>query len=112
VIGAVLNRVDLERNPYYYAHYYRKEYAKYYAKAPGGRRSAATHVGRGFSPASGGPEGPPYIRIHRSIEAAGADAPAASCHLDDRPSLYPQRRHAVIRHCRWFTSGPRAAGRR
>jgi len=35
VIGAVLNRVDLERNPYYYAHYYRKEYAKYYAKAPG-----------------------------------------------------------------------------
>jgi polysaccharide biosynthesis transport protein len=34
VIGAVLNRVDLERNPYYYAHYYRKEYAKYYAKAP------------------------------------------------------------------------------
>ena len=32
VIGAVLNRVDLERNPYYYAHYYRKEYAKYYAK--------------------------------------------------------------------------------
>ena len=35
VIGAVLNRVDLERNPYYYAHYYRKEYTKYYAKAPG-----------------------------------------------------------------------------
>ncbi len=34
VIGAVLNRVDLERNPYYYSHYYRKEYAKYYAKAP------------------------------------------------------------------------------
>jgi succinoglycan biosynthesis transport protein ExoP len=33
VIGAVLNRVDLERNPYYYAHYYRKEYAKYYVKA-------------------------------------------------------------------------------
>lgn len=34
IIGTVLNRVDLERNPYYYSHYYRKEYAKYYVKAP------------------------------------------------------------------------------
>ncbi len=33
VIGAVLNRADVERNPYYYSTYYRKEYAKYYAKA-------------------------------------------------------------------------------
>ena len=40
VIGAVLNRVDLERNPYYYAHYYRKEYAKYL------RESAHSHLAR------------------------------------------------------------------
>ena len=33
VVGAVLNRVDLERNPYYYAAYYRKEYSRYYAQA-------------------------------------------------------------------------------
>jgi succinoglycan biosynthesis transport protein ExoP len=33
VIGAVLNRVDLEKNPYYYSAYYRKEYSRYYAKA-------------------------------------------------------------------------------
>ena len=33
VIGAVLNRVDLEKNPYYYSAYYRKEYARYYAQA-------------------------------------------------------------------------------
>lgn len=32
VIGSVLNRVDLVRNPYYYQGYYRKEYAKYYVK--------------------------------------------------------------------------------
>jgi len=32
VIGGVLNRVDLKRNPYYYAKYYRKEYSNYYAK--------------------------------------------------------------------------------
>ena len=30
VIGSVLNRVDLVRNPYYYSAYYRKEYARYY----------------------------------------------------------------------------------
>lgn len=30
VVGSVLNRVDLVRNPYYYQGYYRKEYAKYY----------------------------------------------------------------------------------
>jgi capsular exopolysaccharide synthesis family protein len=29
-IGAVLNRVDLERNGYYYAAYYRREYGQYY----------------------------------------------------------------------------------
>ena len=33
VIGAVLNRADLERNPYYYSAYYRKEYSRYYARA-------------------------------------------------------------------------------
>jgi Mrp family chromosome partitioning ATPase len=30
LLGAVLNRVDLEKNPYYYAKYYRKEYTRYY----------------------------------------------------------------------------------
>lgn len=33
MIGAVLNRADIERNPYYYSAYYRKEYSRYYAKA-------------------------------------------------------------------------------
>lgn len=33
IIGAVLNRADVERNPYYYSAYYRKEYSRYYAKA-------------------------------------------------------------------------------
>lgn len=32
VIGSVLNRVDLVRNPYYYQSYYRKDYARYYVK--------------------------------------------------------------------------------
>jgi capsular exopolysaccharide synthesis family protein len=30
ILGAVLNRVDVGRNPYYYAHYYRREYRNYY----------------------------------------------------------------------------------
>ena len=33
LIGAVLNRADVQRNPYYYSAYYRKEYSRYYAKA-------------------------------------------------------------------------------
>ena len=33
VIGAVLNKADVDRNPYYYSTYYRKEYSRYYAKA-------------------------------------------------------------------------------
>ena len=31
--GAVLNRVDLQHNPYYYSQYYRREYADYYTSA-------------------------------------------------------------------------------
>jgi Mrp family chromosome partitioning ATPase len=32
-IGVVLNRVKLERNPYYYAHHYRREYKGYYVES-------------------------------------------------------------------------------
>ena len=35
LIGSVLNRVDLVRNPYYYSAYYRKDYARYYVSASG-----------------------------------------------------------------------------
>jgi succinoglycan biosynthesis transport protein ExoP len=34
-VGAVLNRVDLERNSYYYSQYYRREYTTYYIKNAG-----------------------------------------------------------------------------
>jgi Mrp family chromosome partitioning ATPase len=34
-IGAVLNRVDLRHNAYYYSHYYRREYSDYYEKDVG-----------------------------------------------------------------------------
>lgn len=33
LVGAVLNRADLDRNPYYYSQYYRREYAQYYVKS-------------------------------------------------------------------------------
>ena len=32
-VGAILNRVDVRRNPYYYSRHYRREYSNYYAKA-------------------------------------------------------------------------------
>ena len=33
VLGGVLNRVNVRRNPYYYAHYYKHEYARYYSSS-------------------------------------------------------------------------------
>lgn len=33
-IGAVLNRVNIQRHSYYYSPYYRKEYGKYYQRSP------------------------------------------------------------------------------
>ena len=42
-LGAVLNRVDLEHNSYYYSRYYRSDYGGYYGPSggstTGGRRS-------------------------------------------------------------------------
>jgi Mrp family chromosome partitioning ATPase len=32
-VGAVLNRVDLKHNAYYYSQYYRREYTAYYEQA-------------------------------------------------------------------------------
>jgi capsular exopolysaccharide synthesis family protein len=34
VVGVVLNRVDFQRNAYYYSQYYRSEYADYYLESP------------------------------------------------------------------------------
>jgi capsular exopolysaccharide synthesis family protein len=33
VVGTVLNKVDIVRNPYYYSSYYRKDYARYYVSS-------------------------------------------------------------------------------
>ena len=32
-LGAILNKVDLARHPYYYSSYYRKDYTRYYVKS-------------------------------------------------------------------------------
>jgi capsular exopolysaccharide synthesis family protein len=34
LLGGVLNRVQLDRNPYYYSQYYRREYGDYYTRPP------------------------------------------------------------------------------
>jgi succinoglycan biosynthesis transport protein ExoP len=41
VIGVVLNKVNLERNSYYYSQYYGEYYRSYYAEGAAGRPSAA-----------------------------------------------------------------------
>jgi succinoglycan biosynthesis transport protein ExoP len=40
IIGGVLNRASLDRNPYYYSHYYRKEYVQYYTQSTSQARAA------------------------------------------------------------------------
>jgi succinoglycan biosynthesis transport protein ExoP len=39
LIGGVLNRASLDRNPYYYSHYYRKEYVQYYTQSTSAARA-------------------------------------------------------------------------
>ena len=36
-LGGILNRVDVQRNSYYYSHYYRKAYASYYGAGHGAK---------------------------------------------------------------------------
>jgi capsular exopolysaccharide synthesis family protein len=48
VIGAVLNKVDLKRNSYYYSQYYGEYYRSYYADAEAPRRPAAVAGPRPF----------------------------------------------------------------
>jgi capsular exopolysaccharide synthesis family protein len=58
-LGAVLNRVDLEHNAYYYSRYYRPEYGGYYGS------------GNGSSNMNGGKNAGPVIaaKTSRSIDA-------------------------------------------
>jgi capsular exopolysaccharide synthesis family protein len=42
IVGAVLNRVDLEGHAYYYSHYYRREYGHYYVNAHSQTTGGAT----------------------------------------------------------------------
>jgi Mrp family chromosome partitioning ATPase len=42
IIGAVLNRVNVEKNPYYYSHYYRREYTSYYTDGKDGKGPATS----------------------------------------------------------------------
>jgi capsular exopolysaccharide synthesis family protein len=39
-LGGILNRVDVQRNSYYYSNYYRKSYSSYYGVEPGSRKRA------------------------------------------------------------------------
>ncbi len=36
LLGAVLNKADVQHNPYYYSHYYRREYSGYYTPSSAG----------------------------------------------------------------------------
>ena len=42
ILGAVLNRVNIRKNPYYYANYYKHDYAGYYSAEKIGYRDSLT----------------------------------------------------------------------
>lgn len=42
ILGAVLNRVNVDRDPYYDSHYYKAEYANYYSDQPQGHESSGS----------------------------------------------------------------------
>ena len=55
IIGVVLNKVDLERNSYYYSQYYGEYYRSYYAEGATYRRAAGRGPARALDP-SGAPK--------------------------------------------------------
>jgi succinoglycan biosynthesis transport protein ExoP len=61
-LGAVLNRVDLEHNHYYYARYYRPTYGGYYGPPNGGVAATPDDYGAG-TPVTGTIVGTPAARI-------------------------------------------------
>jgi Mrp family chromosome partitioning ATPase len=45
IVGGVLNRASLDKNPYYYSQYYRKEYVQHYARSTEKARKKLQPVG-------------------------------------------------------------------
>ena len=70
-VGAVLNRVDLEHNSYYYSRYYRPDYGGYYGPPSGGAVAdpAEGHHGRGTGELGGAAAG---AKAARTIATASA----------------------------------------
>jgi capsular exopolysaccharide synthesis family protein len=70
-LGAVLNRVDLEHNAYYYSRYYRADYGSYYGPPSGGATGAVHSASsRGAADAAGSMIGR-AARTAASVKAAG-----------------------------------------
>ena len=77
MLGVVLNRVDLEHNPYYYSRYYRPEYGGYYGP-PSGPAATGGHGGFGVGADASAPRNGIGAEAAR---VAGAAARVASVAL-------------------------------
>jgi capsular exopolysaccharide synthesis family protein len=75
VVGAVLNRVDVQRNSYYYSHYYRREYLDYYTPQP----VASGAPGRGIGYLN--PVTEPSVSLLVSVFVFCSRIPGAILHL-------------------------------
>jgi succinoglycan biosynthesis transport protein ExoP len=86
-LGAVLNRVDLEHNAYYYSRYYRAEYGNYYGPEgmPTDSQSADS-----VATASGG-SGPNGLKAVRTAAAAAPTAAAIAAAAIARSRTFTSR---------------------
>jgi capsular exopolysaccharide synthesis family protein len=87
-LGAVLNRVDLEHNHYYYARYYRPTYGGYYGPPSGGVAAAPDDHGAG-TPVTGTIVGTPATRV-----AGASTTRAFSSSTSESASFTPARERA------------------
>ncbi len=66
-LGAVLNRVDLEHNAYYYSRYYRPEYGGYYGSGPSASNAGNGGDGGAFMVAKSTPSIDANVRTQRHL---------------------------------------------
>ena len=66
-LGAVLNRVDLEHNAYYYSRYYRPEYGGYYGPGGGAASAGSPADGGAFIAAKATPSIDANVRTERHL---------------------------------------------
>lgn len=83
-LGAVLNRVDLEHNAYYYSRYYRPEYGGYYGPPGGSGATGGVPEAASSSTGRAGAAGTRAARVAAAAGAAGARIAGVAARIASR----------------------------